>query len=120
MSEILGKLKLEQYGINDVKELVYNPSYEQLYKEEMNPDLEGFEVGVESEFGAVSVDTGIFTGRSPKDKYIVKDETTADTVWWKSDQAKSSDNKPISKEVWEHGYNLASSQLTYSYEQDYS
>jgi phosphoenolpyruvate carboxykinase (ATP) len=112
MSEILGKLKLSQYGINDVTEVVYNPSYEQLYKEEMNPDLEGFEVGVESEFGAVSVDTGIFTGRSPKDKYIVKDETTEDTVWWKSDQAKSSDNKPISKEVWEHGYDLASSQLT--------
>ena len=112
MSENLMKLKLSQYGINDVTEVVYNPSYEQLYKEEMNPALEGFEVGVESEFGAVSVDTGIFTGRSPKDKYIVKDETTEDTVWWKSDQAKSSDNKPISKEVWEHGYNLASSQLT--------
>ena len=112
MSEILGKLKLSQYGINDVTEVVYNPSYEQLYKEEMNPDLEGFEVGVESEFGAVSVDTGIFTGRSPKDKYIVKDETTEDTVWWKSDQAKTSDNKPISKEVWKHGYDLASSQLT--------
>ncbi len=112
MSEILGKLKLSQYGINDVTEVVYNPSYEQLYKEEMNPDLEGFEVGVESEYGAVSVDTGIFTGRSPKDKYIVKDETTEDTVWWKSDQAKTSDNKPISKEVWKHGYDLASSQLT--------
>ncbi len=112
MSEILGKLKLSQYGINDVTDVVYNPSYEQLYKEEMNPDLEGFEVGVESEFGAVSVDTGIFTGRSPKDKYIVKDKTTEDTVWWKTDQAKTSDNKSISKEVWEHGYDLASSQLS--------
>ena len=112
MSEILGKLKLSQYGINDVKEVVYNPSYEQLYKEEMDPSLEGFEVGVESEFGAVSVDTGIFTGRSPKDKYIVKDETTKDTVWWKSDKAKSSDNKPITREVWDHGYDLASSQLS--------
>jgi phosphoenolpyruvate carboxykinase (ATP) len=112
MSDILRKLKLEQYGINDVQEVVYNPSFEQLYKEEMDPSLEGFEVGVESEFGAVSVDTGIFTGRSPKDKYIVKDETTKDTVWWKSDTAKSSDNKPISKEVWDHGYDLASSQLS--------
>ncbi len=112
MSEILEKLKLSQYGINDVTEVVYNPSYEQLYKEEMDPALEGFEVGVESEFGAVSVDTGIFTGRSPKDKYIVKDETTADTVWWKSEKAKSSDNKPISKEIWEHGYDLASSELS--------
>jgi len=112
MSENLGKLKLSQYGINDVTEVVYNPSYEQLYKEEMNPALEGFEVGVESEFGAVSVDTGVFTGRSPKDKYIVKDETTEDTVWWKSEKAKTSDNKPISKKVWEHGYDLASSQLS--------
>src|SRR5210317_1500014 len=111
MSEILNKLKLGRYGISDVIEVVYNPSYEQLYKEEMDPSLEGFEVGIESEFGAVSVDTGIFTGRSPKDKYIVKDETTRDTVWWKSDRARSSDNKPISNEVWSHGYNLASSQL---------
>ncbi len=76
MSEIIKKLKLDQYGITDVKEVVYNPSYEQLYKEEMDPSLEGFEKGIESEYGAVSVDTGIFTGRSPKDKYIVKDETT--------------------------------------------
>jgi len=112
MSDILEKLKLDRYGINDVEEIVYNPSYEQLFKEEMDPSLEGFEVGVESEFGAVSVDTGIFTGRSPKDKYIVKDETTKDTVWWKSDTAKSSDNKSISKEVWDHGYDLASSQLS--------
>jgi phosphoenolpyruvate carboxykinase (ATP) len=112
MSGILSKLKLEKYGITGVTEVVYNPSYEQLYKEEMDPSLEGFEVGVESEYGAVNVDTGIFTGRSPKDKYIVKDKTTEDTVWWKSDTAKSSDNKPISKEVWEHGYDLASSQLT--------
>ena len=112
MTAIIEKLKLEEYGILDVKELVYNPSYEQLFEEEMDPSLEGFEVGVESEFGAVKVDTGIFTGRSPKDKYVVMDDTTRDTVWWKSDQAKSSDNKPISKEVWEHGYDLASRQLS--------
>ena len=111
MSEILKKLKLEQYGISGVTEVVYNPSYEQLYKEEMNPELEGFEVGIESEFGAVGVDTGIFTGRSPKDKYIVRDETTEDTVWWKSDTAKSSDNKAITREVWNHGYELATLQL---------
>ncbi len=78
----------------------------------MDPSLEGFEVGVESEFGAVKVDTGIFTGRSPKDKYIVMDDTTRDTVWWKSEKAKTSDNKPINKEVWEHGYDLASCQLS--------
>ena len=112
MSEILKKLKLDQYGITGITDVVYNPSYEQLYKEEMNSKLEGFEVGIESEFGAVGVDTGIFTGRSPKDKYIVRDETTEDTVWWKTDTAKSSDNKPITKEVWKHGYDLASGQLS--------
>lgn len=111
MSDVLTKLKLDQYGISDVAEVVYNPSYEQLYNEELDPSLEGFEIGIESEFGAVKVDTGIFTGRSPKDKYVVMDETTKDTVWWKSDKAKSSDNKPISNEVWEHGYDLASKQL---------
>lgn len=92
--------------------MLYNPSYEQLYEEEMNPELEGYEVGVESEFGAVKVDTGIFTGRSPKDKYVVMDDTTRDSVWWKTDKAKSSDNKPINNEIWKHGYKLASEQLS--------
>ena len=112
MADILNKLKLEQYGITGISDVVYNPSFEQLYKEEMNPSLEGFEVGVESEFGAVKVDTGVFTGRSPKDKYVVMDDTTRDTVWWKSDKAKTSDNKPITKEIWDHGYKLASSELS--------
>jgi phosphoenolpyruvate carboxykinase (ATP) len=112
MADILNKLKLEQYGITGISDVVHNPSFEQLYKEEFDPSLEGFEVGIESEFGAVNVDTGIFTGRSPKDKYIVMDDTTRDTVWWKSEKAKSSDNKPITKEIWDHGYKLASSQLT--------
>ncbi len=112
MSDILGKLNLSQYGINDITEVLYNPSYEELYNEEMDPALEGFEVGVESEFGAVKVDTGVFTGRSPKDKYVLMDATTKDTIWWKSDKAKTSDNKPISKEVWDHGYDLASKQLS--------
>jgi len=112
MSDILEKLKLNQYGINDVTEVVYNPSYEELYKEEMDPALVGFEVGVESEFGAVKVDTGVFTGRSPKDKYVLMDETTKDTIWWKSDKAKTSDNKPINKEVWDNGHDLASKQLS--------
>jgi len=112
MSEIFSKLELKQYGITDVVEVVYNPSFDQLYKEEMNPELEGFEAGVESEFGAVKVDTGIFTGRSPKDKYVVLDDTTRDTVWWKSEKARTSDNKPINQEIWKHGYNLASEQLS--------
>ena len=112
MSDILSKLKLEQYGITGIDDVVYNPSYEQLYEEEMNPALEGFEVGVESEYGAVKVDTGVFTGRSPKDKYVVMDDTSRDTVWWRSEKAKTSDNKPISREVWDHGHKLASEQLS--------
>lgn len=103
---------LEQYGISGNIDIVYNPSYEQLFKEELDPSLSGYEKGVLSEYGAVKVDTGIFTGRSPKDKYIVLDDTTRETVWWKSDKAKSSDNKPISTEVWKKGYKLATQQLS--------
>ncbi|MEX0987179.1 MAG: phosphoenolpyruvate carboxykinase (ATP) [Bacteroidales bacterium] len=105
-------INLDKYGIAGNSDIIHNPTYDQLYKEELADHLEGYEKGVESEFGAVKVDTGIFTGRSPKDKYIVLDDTTHDTVWWKSDQAKTSDNKPISKEVWEKGYQLASRQLS--------
>ncbi len=112
MNNILEKLKLEQYGIQHVDEIVYNPTYEQLYREELDPSLEGFEKGVLSEFGAVKVDTGIFTGRSPKDKYIVKDATTRETVWWKTETARTSDNKPINAEVWQHGYHLATEELS--------
>ncbi|MEH6452269.1 MAG: phosphoenolpyruvate carboxykinase (ATP), partial [Psychromonas sp.] len=89
---------LNQYGISEVAEIIYNPSYEILFTEETAPDLEGFEKGNITESGAVAVDTGIFTGRSPKDKYIVKDDTTRDTVWW-SDQGKN-DNKAIQPDVW--------------------
>lgn len=112
MSNPIEKLNLEQYGITGVSEIVHNPSYEQLFQEEMNENLEGFEKGQLSEFGAVNVKTGIFTGRSPKDKYIVMDDVTKDTVWWKTDKAKTSDNKPINKEVWKKGYDLASMQLS--------
>jgi phosphoenolpyruvate carboxykinase (ATP) len=112
MANQLDKLNLEKYGISTSTEILLNPSYDQLYKEELNQNLEGYEKGVESEFGAVKVDTGIFTGRSPKDKYIVDDATTHDTVWWKSDTAKSSDNKPISPEIWKEGYALASKNLS--------
>jgi len=91
---------LTQYGIIDVSEVIYNPSYEILYEEEMSSALEGYERGTLTECGAVAVDTGIFTGRSPKDKYLVRDDTTRDTVWW-SDQGKN-DNKPIGQEIWEH------------------
>ncbi|NQU33156.1 MAG: phosphoenolpyruvate carboxykinase (ATP) [Bacteroidetes bacterium] len=102
---------LAGYGITDVKELNYNSSYEKLFKDEMNTDLEGYEKGQLSELGAVNVMTGKFTGRSPKDKYIVLDDKTRDTVWW-SEQAKSSDNKPIDNDTWEQLYNLGAEELT--------
>ena len=92
-------IDLNQYGITDVEELIYNPSYELLYEEELRSDLEGYEKGQLSELGAVNVMTGIFTGRSPKDKYIVRDQETENTIWW-DDQSKSSDNKPLSQENW--------------------
>ncbi len=93
------KTELQDLGIHDIKEIVYNPSYEQLFEEETKPGLEGFDKGVVTKTGAVAVDTGIFTGRSPKDKYIVEDDITRDTVWWTSDAAKN-DNKKMSQEVW--------------------
>ena len=102
---------LASYGITGVKEIIYNPSYEKLYEDEMSPKLEGFEKGQLSELGAVNVMTGKFTGRSPKDKYIVLDDKTKDTVWW-AEQAKSSDNKPVDQETWEHCYKLGADQLS--------
>jgi phosphoenolpyruvate carboxykinase (ATP) len=92
-------ISLEKYGIKNVKEIIYNPSYELLYQEELNPELEGFERGQLSELGAVNVMTGEFTGRSPKDKYIVKDSITENSVWWNSAKAPN-DNKPISQDTW--------------------
>ncbi len=90
---------MEEMGIKNVKELVHNPSYEYLYKEELKSGLEGYEKGQETELGAVNVMTGKFTGRSPKDKYIVEDDVTKDTIWWTSEKAKN-DNKPLSPKVW--------------------
>ncbi|RXR24606.1 phosphoenolpyruvate carboxykinase (ATP) [Flavobacterium stagni] len=92
-------ISLEKYGITNVQEIVYNPSYEQLYNEELSPELSGYEKGQLSELGAVNVMTGEFTGRSPKDKYIVKDSVTENTIWWNSDKA-ANDNKPISTDTW--------------------
>ncbi|MGL5303100.1 MAG: phosphoenolpyruvate carboxykinase (ATP) [Aeromonas sp.] len=104
------QLKLDHYGIKNSQEIIHNPSYEQLFAEETRSDLEGFERGVVTELGAVNVNTGIFTGRSPKDKYIVKDATTQDTVWW-SDQGKN-DNKAISPAVWSDLKALVTKQLS--------
>ncbi|MEW5676814.1 phosphoenolpyruvate carboxykinase (ATP) [Flavobacterium enshiense] len=92
-------ISLEKYGIKNTVEVIYNPSYDFLYNEELNPSLEGYEQGQLSELGAVNVMTGVFTGRSPKDKYIVKDEVTQDTIWWTSEKAVN-DNKPISQDTW--------------------
>ncbi|MGP9436318.1 phosphoenolpyruvate carboxykinase (ATP) [Ewingella sp. AOP8-B2-18] len=108
----LSKEKLATYGIKDTREIVYNPDYDLLFKEETAPGLQGFERGQVTELGAVNVDTGIFTGRSPKDKYIVRDDTTRDTVWW-ADQGKGkNDNKPLSQEVWSELKALVTQQLS--------
>ncbi|TEW52689.1 phosphoenolpyruvate carboxykinase (ATP) [Psychromonas algicola] len=102
--------QLEKYGIKNVSEVIYNPSYDTLYAEETATQLTGFEKGIITENGTVAVDTGIFTGRSPKDKYIVKDDTTRDTIWW-SDQGKN-DNKPIDQHTWSHLKNIVTNALS--------
>ena len=104
-------VNLEKYGITGTTEIVYNPSYEVLFEEETKAGLEGFEVGQESELGAVNVMTGIYTGRSPKDKYIVMDENSKDTVWWTTDEYKN-DNHPISEAVWTELKDLAKTELS--------
>lgn len=105
------KLDLTKYGIQDVQEIVHNPSYEQLFEEEIRPDLEGFEKGQLTELDAVNVMTGVFTGRSPKDKYIVKDDVTRDTIWWTTPEAPN-DNKPVTPEIWEDLKENTINQLT--------
>ncbi|MBQ8130384.1 MAG: phosphoenolpyruvate carboxykinase (ATP), partial [Clostridia bacterium] len=107
----MANIDLTKYGISGTKEIVYNPSYEQLFKDEMDPSLTGFDKGQLTELGAVNVMTGIYTGRSPKDKYIVMDENSKDTVWWTSDEYKN-DNHPMSQEVWEKVKKLAKDQLS--------
>ncbi|GAA4047336.1 phosphoenolpyruvate carboxykinase (ATP) [Flavobacterium chungnamense] len=92
-------ISLKQYGIKNVQEIIYNPSFEFLYNEELSPSLQGYEKGQLTELGAVNVMTGEFTGRSPKDKYIVKDAITENTIWWNSEKAVN-DNKPISQTTW--------------------
>jgi phosphoenolpyruvate carboxykinase (ATP) len=99
-AQITKSISLEQYGIKNVTEIIHNPSFEKLYNDELNPNLEGFEKGQLTELGAVNVMTGVFTGRSPKDKYIVKDSITENTIWWNSDKAVN-DNKPITQNTWE-------------------
>ena len=104
-------IDLKAYGITGTKEIVYNPSYEFLFKEEMRPDLEGFDKGQLTELDAVNVMTGIYTGRSPKDKFIVMDENSKDTVWWTTDGYKN-DNHPASEETWKAVKKIAIEQLS--------
>ena len=107
----MSNIDLEKYGICDTKEIVYNPSYESLFEEEMKPELEGYEKGQLTELDAVNVMTGIYTGRSPKDKYIVMDDNSRDTVWWTS-EGYPNDNHPMSEEVWKQVRDLACRQLS--------
>ncbi|MAV31024.1 MAG: phosphoenolpyruvate carboxykinase (ATP) [Cycloclasticus sp.] len=103
-------IDLSQYGITDANEIIHNPSYDLLFEEETREDLTGYEKGTVSNLGAVAVDTGIFTGRSPKDKYIVMDDVSRDTVWW-STQGKN-DNKPLSEENWGNLKKIVTNQLS--------
>jgi len=103
-------INLEEYGITGTKEIVYNPSYEMLFEEEMKPELEGYEKGQLTELDAVNVMTGIYTGRSPKDKYLVVDENSKDTVWWTTPEYPN-DNHPMSLEVWEKVKKIAKDEL---------
>lgn len=98
-NQITKSISLEKYGIKNVHEIIHNPSYEQLANYELDPNLIGYEKGQISQLGAVNVMTGIFTGRSPKDKYIVKDNSTENTIWWTSEKA-INDNKPITQNTW--------------------
>ena len=102
--------QLLDIGINDISEIIYNPSYELLYDEEKSKELQGYEKVQNTEFGAVNVMTGVYTGRSPKDKYILRDEDTKDNLWWNSEFSKN-DNKPIDKIVWDSLYDIVSNQL---------
>ena len=107
----MANLDLSKYGINGVTEIVHNPSYEVLFAEETKAGLEGFEKGQDTELGAVNVMTGIYTGRSPKDKFIVMDENSKDTIWWTSDDYKN-DNKPLSEESWATLKEIAKNELS--------
>jgi len=108
----VNKPDLTTYGISGVKEIYHNLSYDELFKHETDAKLEGFERGFVTNTGAVNVDTGIFTGRSPKDKYIVKESSSENNVWWASPTRKGSDNKPISPEIWKWLKEISVKQLS--------
>ena len=107
----MDKMDLKKYGITGVTEIVYNPSYDELFREETKKGLRGFDKGVVTDMGAVNVMTGVYTGRSPKDKFFVMDDTTRDTIWWTSDEYKN-DNKPVSEEAWKELKKIATNELS--------
>ena len=107
----MANLDLSKYGITGSTVIAHNPSYEELFKAEINPALQGYEKGQETELGAVNVMTGIYTGRSPKDKYIVMDANSKDTVWWTSEEYKN-DNHPMSEDVWAKVKEIAKKELS--------
>ncbi|VTO24357.1 phosphoenolpyruvate carboxykinase [Klebsiella variicola] len=106
------KMALQELGINASGEFFYNPDYDLLIAHETAPELTGAARGVMTDSGAVAVDTGIFTGRSPRDKYIVRDEQTRDTVWWADSGLGRNDNKPLSPDVWRSLKSLVAGQLS--------
>ena len=107
----MANIDLTKHGITGTTEIIYNPSYEDLYNYEKDPSLEGFDKGVDTELGAVNVMTGVYTGRSPKDKYIVMDENSKDTVWWNTPEYPN-DNHEMSEEVWAQVRDLAKAELS--------
>ena len=107
----MANIDLTKYGIVGSTEIVHNPSFEVLFEEETKADLTGYEVGQVTELGAVNVMTGIYTGRSPKDKYIVMDENSKDTVWWTTDEYKN-DNHPMTESTWAVCKDLAVKELS--------
>jgi len=107
----MAQIDLTKYGITGTTEIIHNPSYEELAKAELDPSLEGYEKGVLTELDTVNVMTGVYTGRSPSDKYIVMDENSKNTVWWTSDEFKN-DNHPMSEDVWATVKDLALKQLS--------
>ena len=107
----MSKIDLTKYGITGATEVVYNPDYDTLYNDELNPELTGFDKGQLTELGAVNVMTGVYTGRSPKDKFFVMDQTSKDTVWWTSEEYKN-DNKPVTPETWKVLKDLAVKELS--------
>ena len=107
----MATLDLSKYGINGATEILHNPSYDVLFAEETKPGLEGFEKGQVTELGAVNVMTGVYTGRSPKDKFFVKDATSENTIWWTSDEYKN-DNKPVTEEAWKTLKEIAVNELS--------